>query len=88
MEEPLPHGRVVAVAHGGDHVPAVVAQVLHGLLARDVPLVREEDHEDEEEDADHDPDRETLERRLLEGVEARVGHACACRLLIIRVRRG
>src|SRR3989304_9358338 len=34
MEEAFPHGRVVAIAHDGDHVAAVVAEVLAAVLSR------------------------------------------------------
>lgn len=64
MEEPLSDGRVVTIAHGRDHVPAVVAQMLHGFLARDVTLVGEEDHENENEDPDDEGHREALHAEL------------------------
>ncbi len=64
MEEFLPDGRVVAVADRDHEPPAVVAQVLHGPLLRDVALVRQEDREDQDEDADDDRDREALEAPL------------------------
>ena len=64
MQEPLADGRVVAVADRGHHVPAIVAEVLHGLLARDVSLVRHEDREDEDERADDQGDHPALETSL------------------------
>ena len=66
MEEPLLHGRVVAVADRADHVPAVVAQVLGRLLPHDVPLVREESDEDEEENPDERADGPAREALLAE----------------------
>src|SRR5438309_471092 len=68
VEEPLPDRRMVAVAHRGDHVPAIVAQMLDGLLPRDVPLIGHQDHEDQDERADDQPDHPTLEAPfVLEG---------------------
>ena len=83
MEEPLPDGRVVAVAHRSDHVAAVVAEVLDGPLACDVSLVREEDREDEDEDPDHGPDDEALKALgALERGDGRIGHGGRCPLPI------
>jgi len=80
MEEALAHGRVMAVAHDVDHVPAIVAQVLDGLLPDEVPLVGEEDHEDEDEHADDRADHPALQAAL-PGLErlrgARKRHAAA-----------
>jgi len=61
VEEPLSHRRVMAVAHCGDHVSAIVAQMLDRLLSRDVALVRHQDHEDQDERADDQPDHPALE---------------------------
>src|SRR5438552_5792778 len=68
VEEPLADRRVVAIAHRGDHVPAIVAQVLDRLLPRDVPLIGHQDHADQDERADDQPDHPALEAPfVLEG---------------------
>ena len=69
VEELLPHGGVVTVADDVDESPAIVAEVLHGLLARHVALVGHEDREDEDEEADDQGHRQALEApfRRLEG---------------------
>src|SRR3970040_2029690 len=64
VEELLPHGGVVAVAHDVHEAAAVVAEMLHGLLARDVALVGHEDREDEHEEADDHGHGEALEAPL------------------------
>jgi len=61
VEEPLSDRRVMAVAHRGHHMSAIVAQVLDRLLPRDVALIRHQDHEDEDEGADDQPDHPALE---------------------------
>ncbi len=61
VEELLPHCRVVAVAHRGHEVAAIAAEVLHGPLPSDVPLIRHEDEEHEDEEADDHAYREALE---------------------------
>src|SRR5947209_7223819 len=84
VEEPLSDGRVVAVAHGRDHVPAVVAQVLDRLLAGHVSLIRHQDREHEDERPDDQPDHPALEAPvILEGeCGPGGGHATRCRLLV------
>ena len=52
MEEPLLDRSVVAIADRGDHVAAIVAQVLGRLLAHDVPLVRDQGDEGDQRGAD------------------------------------
>ncbi len=91
VEELLPHGSVVAVAHRDDEAAAVVAQVLHGSFPRDVALVRKEDCEDEHEDADDDRDGEALEapiRDLARERSPRRGHARSWEVLGKRVAAG
>ena len=84
MEKPLTHRRVVAIAHGGDHVTAIVAQVFDGFLPRDVALVRHQDPEDEHERADDQADHPALQARVILEREGgpRPGHAPPSRLLI------
>src|SRR5205823_12033543 len=84
VEEAFPHGCVVAVAHGRDHVPAVVAQVLDRFLAGDVPLVRHQDGEDEDEGPDDQPDHPALEAPVILEREGRPGggHGPRCRVLV------
>ena len=84
MEEPFAHGCMVAVAHRGDHVPAILAEMLDRLSPCDVPLVRHQDREDEDEGADNQADRSALEPpSLLEGqCGPGHGHATPSRLLI------
>ena len=70
VEELLPNGRVVAIAHDGDHVPAVVTEVLDRPAARHVPLVRHECKEDQDQEPENPGDDETCEcARVLEGDE-------------------
>ena len=56
VKELLSHGGMVAVAYGGDHVTAVVAQVLHRAPGRDVALVGDQAGEHEEQTADNGAD--------------------------------
>jgi hypothetical protein len=84
VEEPLAHGRMMAVADRRDHVPAVVAKVLDRLLPRDVPLVRHEDGKDEDEASDDQANHPALEASVgLERQRApQSGHGPASRLLV------
>jgi len=80
VEETLPDGGMMAVAHDGHHVTAVVAQMLNRFLAHHVPLVRHQDREDQDEDSDDQRDGPALEAsvRRLKGEEAQqAGHARA-----------
>lgn len=76
VQELLPHGGMVAVAHRVHEASAVAAEMLHRPLLRDVPLVGHEEAEDQDEEADDDRDGEALEASLgrLEG-EGRPGDA-------------
>src|SRR5256886_12091214 len=68
VEEPLADRRMMAIAHRGDHVSAIVAQMLDRFLPRDVPLIGHQDHEDQDESADDQPDHPALEAPfVLEG---------------------
>jgi len=91
VEELLPDRRVVAVAHRRHKASAVVAEVLDGLLARHVPLVRHEDQEDEDEDADDDRDGEALEAPALRSLKGEGGrrnaHGPESREARLRIRR-
>jgi len=79
-EELLANGRVVAVADGGDHVTAVVAEVLDGPAGHHVSLVRHEPGEHEEQTADDRADDPTGEGQAF-GLEREggpeAGHARA-----------
>lgn len=72
MEELLTSRGVMAVRHRGHESPAVVAEMLDGLLPSDVSLVGHEDEEHEDEDADDDCDGEALETSSLRALQ-RVG---------------
>jgi hypothetical protein len=75
---------MMAVAHRGHHVPAIVAKVLDRLFPGDVSLVRHQDHEDENERPDDYANHPTLEASVVlerEGGPGE-GHATPCRLLV------
>src|SRR3972149_6730143 len=69
----------MAVADRGDHVAAVIAQVLRRLLPHDVPLVRDEGEERNEGRADDCPDRPAREGLLAEQGGERVSEVHAIR---------
>src|SRR3989449_11167489 len=74
----------MAVAHRGDHVSAIVAQVLDRFLAGDVPLVGHQDAEDEDQRSDDHPNHPALEASvILEGEHGPGGgHGPRCRVLV------
>jgi len=69
MKELLSHGGVVAIARDGHHVAAVIAQVLDGTSAGDVPLVRHEAEKDQYKDSDNHADGNA--RKAPAGVQVR-----------------
>jgi len=75
VQEPLADGGVVAVADRAHHVPAVVAEVLRGLLAHDVPLVRHERDKGDEGAANDRPQRPAGELLPKDLRSARPGNA-------------
>lgn len=87
VEELLPDWRVVAVAHDGDHVATVIAQVLDGSATRHVPLVRHEAKEDENQDPKDSRNDETRQRpRLLQGDGGqRSGHAQSSQRVVLNL---
>jgi hypothetical protein len=75
MQEPLADGGVVTVTDRAHHVPAIVAQVLRGLLAHDVSLVGHQPDEGDERAADDRPERPARELLPQDHGEARTGSA-------------
>ena len=75
VQEPLADRRVVAVADRAHHVSAVIAKVLGGLLAHDVPLIRHERDEGDEGTADDRPERPAREFLPQDRGEALTGDA-------------
>jgi len=67
---------MVAIADDRHHVSAVVAEMLNGPLAGDIPLVCHEPEKNQHEDADNRADRDAREApaRLLERQEGEDGH--------------
>jgi len=74
-EEFFTDRRVMAIAHGRDHMPAIVAQVLDGPAARDIPLIGHQAEEDHDEDPENCAHNDAREGALLEGGQWQTGHA-------------